>query len=233
MIEAGLVIEPLKDLYKDEVRLLGEELGLPHALVWRHPFPGPGLGVRILCAMTPESEIPYDASLLEGIDHVVLPIKTVGVQGDGRTYRHALAVFRDQPSMSDPVVQDLATTIPNTIPVFNRVVLCTSHSVHVPFVFMPGAITRERADVLRDADSIVDDVMREHDLYQAIWQFPVVLLPFGTASGKQSIVLRPVSSIDAMTAHASPLPDEALRAMTERILKEIPGIDCVFVDMHK
>ncbi|NJP04044.1 glutamine-hydrolyzing GMP synthase, partial [Candidatus Gracilibacteria bacterium] len=93
LIDAGLVIEPIAELYKDEVRQLGELLGLPHDLVWRHPFPGPGLGVRILCSDTEINE-----PVVEKVDpftlqtkkkpFVVLPIKSVGVQGDFRTYKH-------------------------------------------------------------------------------------------------------------------------------------------------
>jgi GMP synthase (glutamine-hydrolysing) len=231
MIEAGLVIEPLKDLYKDEVRLLGEELGLPHELVWRHPFPGPGLGVRILCAKAPESEVSFDAAMLGDLPWSVLPVKTVGVQGDGRTYRHAIAVYAPKPWATNSVLKSLAKNIPNKIAVFNRVLLCTSHTAPQDFVFTPGYLTRERADLLRQADKIVDEVMRQYGLYETIWQFPVVLLPFGITPGSQSIVLRPVQSVDAMTAHASDIPDDVLQLMTERILKEAKGIECVFIDM--
>jgi GMP synthase (glutamine-hydrolysing) len=235
MMEAGLVVEPLKELYKDEVRMLGEELGLPKELVWRHPFPGPGLGVRILCATKADDDVTYDAkavaSMLGDLPCNVLPVKTVGVQGDGRTYRHALAVYVQKPWANHATLKMLATKIPNAIAAFNRVLLCTSHAKPVSFEFTPSAITRERADTLREADDIVNQVMRQHDLYGKIWQFPVVLLPFGTSKGGQSIVLRPVDSTDAMTAHASILPDEILGLMTQRILKEVPGIDCVFLDM--
>jgi GMP synthase (glutamine-hydrolysing) len=240
MMEAGLVVEPLKELYKDEVRMLGEELGLPHELVWRHPFPGPGLGVRILCAQEADAKIAYDEK--RGEQHTfetmvgtmpwsVLPVKTVGVQGDGRTYRHALAVYAQKPWAHDVKLKMLATKMPNAVAAFNRVLLCTSHVSPPTFVFSPGYLTRERADLLREADGIVDQVMRQHDLYEKIWQFPVALLPFGTTDGGQSIVLRPVESIDAMTAHASQIPDAVLQLMTDRILKEVPGIDCVFLDL--
>ena len=229
MIEQGLVIEPLKDLYKDEVRRLGEELGLPHELVWRHPFPGPGLGVRILCAAQPEA---IEQSAIQNVKFpsAVLPVKSVGVQGDGRTYRHALAFFTGQGAVPHDVLT-LATTIPNTHREINRVLVCTSHSTYPNIVFSPGYITRNRADLLREADAIVDAEMRSDEgLYQRIWQFPVVLLPFGTSGGGQSIVLRPIESIDAMTASAASLPPAIVQKMTERILA-LDGIDLVFLDL--
>lgn len=229
MIEQGLVIEPLKDLYKDEVRRLGEELGLPHDLVWRHPFPGPGLGVRILCG-TEELRIKNEELSIE-VGHCVLPIKSVGVQGDGRSYRHPIALFNES-KFPDDRCWKLATDIPNRIRDFNRVVFCSSHGKPPAFVFTPGYVTRERADILRAADAIVLEEMRAAKLYEVIWQFPVVLIPVGIAGG-ESIVLRPVESQEAMTANAAVLPKNVLARITERILA-IDGIDAVFYDLtHK
>lgn len=229
MIEKGLVIEPLADLYKDEVRALGEELGLPHALVWRHPFPGPGLGVRILCADAPEHPDADTSSIVPV--HAVLPVRSVGVQGDGRTYRHAVSLFSEPPC--EPSVEHwrLATDIPNAHRTFSRVLQCLSHEAPpAAFTFTPGGITRASADLLREADHAVDEEMRSGGWYERIWQFPVVLLPFGTRPGGHSIVLRPIASTEAMTANAVQLPGAVLEKMTHRLLG-IAGIDCVFLDM--
>jgi GMP synthase (glutamine-hydrolysing) len=101
------LIEPLAWLFKDEVRELGERLGLDHAFVHRHPFPGPGLAVRILGDVTEERLLMLreaDAIFREELAHsgwiektsqafaVFLPVKTVGVMGDGRTYEHVIAL---------------------------------------------------------------------------------------------------------------------------------------------
>ena len=101
------LVEPLRWLFKDEVRRLGEELGLPEAFVWRHPFPGPGLAVRILGEVTPERVAVLqraDAIFIEEIRAaglyrqiaqalaVLLPVRSVGVMGDQRTYENALAL---------------------------------------------------------------------------------------------------------------------------------------------
>lgn len=231
MIERGLVIEPLKELYKDEVRELGEELGLPRELVWRHPFPGPGLGVRILCAKGPSVLEKLQASNFKlQMAHAILPVRSVGVQGDGRTYRHALALFHAEPCSVTGRDGELATSIPNSIPIFNRVLLCTSQEVPADFTFTPSFITKERADLLREADAIVDEEMRGAGLYEKIWQFPVVLLPCGFGEGGQSIVLRPIESLDAMTANAVHLSKDVLERITKRILG-LKGIDAVFLDL--
>jgi len=101
------LLEPLRDLFKDEVRKLGEVLGLPEQLVWRHPFPGPGLAVRVLGEVTREKlDVLRDCDeiLLEEIVGanlyrqtsqvfaVLLPVKSVGVMGDGRTYESCVAI---------------------------------------------------------------------------------------------------------------------------------------------
>ena len=99
------LVEPLRHLFKDEVRAVGEELGLPEEIVWRQPFPGPGLAVRIIGTITPERlEIlrQADAIVVEEIrraglyreiwqSFAVLPaVRTVGVMGDGRTYEYPI-----------------------------------------------------------------------------------------------------------------------------------------------
>ncbi|MDH5420440.1 MAG: glutamine-hydrolyzing GMP synthase [Acidimicrobiia bacterium] len=139
------LVEPLRDLFKDEVRAVGEELGLPEEIVHRQPFPGPGLGVRIIGEVTKERlDIlrSADAIVLEevkraGLYHTlwqsfgVLPaIKTVGVQGDGRTYAYPLilrAVTSDDAMTADwarlpyEVLEQISSRVINEVPGINRV----------------------------------------------------------------------------------------------------------------
>ncbi|MCP4330034.1 MAG: glutamine-hydrolyzing GMP synthase [Alphaproteobacteria bacterium] len=140
------LVEPLRELFKDEVRALGRELGLPESLVGRHPFPGPGLAIRIPGAITPEKlEIlrKADAIYLEEIRAaglydaiwqafaVLLPVKTVGVMGDGRTYEYvcglrAVTSTDGMTAESFPFAHEFldhtATRIVNEVRGVNRVV---------------------------------------------------------------------------------------------------------------
>ncbi|HUP65858.1 MAG TPA: glutamine-hydrolyzing GMP synthase [Thermoanaerobaculia bacterium] len=140
------LIEPLRELFKDEARLLGVELGLEEEFVWRHPFPGPGLAVRILGAVTPERvEIlqSADAIFIEEIRKaglyreiaqafaVLLPVKTVGVMGDERTYENVCALravttsdfmTADWYRFPYPVLDEASRRIVNEVRGINRVV---------------------------------------------------------------------------------------------------------------
>lgn len=144
------LIEPLRTLFKDEVRALGEELGLPHEVVWRHPFPGPGLAIRIV-----------------------------------------------------------------------------------------GAVDSERLAILRKADAIAREELTKAGLDQEVWQFPVVLLADVRSVGVQGdgrsygmpIVLRPVSSEDAMTADWSRLDYDVLEKISTRITNEVREVNRVVLDI--
>ena len=139
------LIEPLRTLFKDEVRELGEKLGMPHNLVWRQPFPGPGLGIRVIGEVTEEKlKIVRDADAIlreeiakAGLDKeiwqyfVALPgIRSVGVMGDGRTYDYAVAIravtsidgmTADFAQIPWDVLQTISVRIVNEVDHFNRV----------------------------------------------------------------------------------------------------------------
>ena len=139
------LVEPLRNLFKDEVRAVGEELGLPEEIVWRQPFPGPGLAVRIIGEITPERIAilqAADAVVIEEIKRAglyreiwqsfaVLPaVKTVGVMGDDRTYAYPLivrAVTSDDAMTADwaripyDVLERIASRVINEVPGINRV----------------------------------------------------------------------------------------------------------------
>lgn len=144
------LVEPLRTLFKDEVRLVGEQLGLPAEIVWRHPFPGPGLGIRII-----------------------------------------------------------------------------------------GEVTRERLDILREADAIAREELTHAGLDRDIWQFPVVLLADVRSVGVQGdhrtyghpVVLRPVTSEDAMTADWARVPYDVLERISTRITNEVREVNRVTVDI--
>jgi GMP synthase (glutamine-hydrolysing) len=150
--ELGLkLIEPLADLYKDEVRVIAKKLGLPEEIVNRHPFPGPGLAIRIIGEASFESArivreadfIVQEEIISAGLEKdlwqyfaVLLPIKTVGVQGDARTYRNtiALRIVQSVDGMTANfaqipynVLEKISTRITNEIPEVNRVVYDLTH----------------------------------------------------------------------------------------------------------
>jgi GMP synthase (glutamine-hydrolysing) len=143
------LVEPLRLLFKDEVRRVGEELGMPEALVWRQPFPGPGLAIRII-----------------------------------------------------------------------------------------GEVTRERLELLRAADSILQEEIRRAGLYRELWQ-SFAVLPGIRSVGVQGdertyaypIVIRAVTSEDAMTADWARLPYDLLETISSRIINEIPGVNRVALDL--
>ncbi len=144
------LVEPLRTLFKDEVRRVGEELGLPAAMVWRQPFPGPGLGIRIV-----------------------------------------------------------------------------------------GEVTRERLEILREADAIAREELSRAGLDRQIWQCPVVLLADVRSVGVQGdgrtyghpVVLRPVTSEDAMTADWSRVPYDVLSRISTRITNEVREVNRVVLDV--
>ncbi|GAA4201455.1 glutamine-hydrolyzing GMP synthase [Actinocatenispora rupis] len=145
---AFTLVEPLRTLFKDEVRAIGRELGLPEEIVGRHPFPGPGLGIRIIGAVDAErlailraaDKVAREELTAAGLDATIwqfpvvllADVRSVGVQGDGRTYGHPVvlrpvvsedAMTADWARLPYEVLERISTRITNEVPEVNRVVL--------------------------------------------------------------------------------------------------------------
>ncbi|MGQ9524709.1 MAG: glutamine-hydrolyzing GMP synthase [Armatimonadota bacterium] len=236
LIARGMVVEPLAQLYKDEVRQVAEQLGLPRELIWRHPFPGPGLSVRCLCSAGDEQvsqetlDHAKEVASRFGLQATVLPVRSVGVQGDERTYAHPAALAGDA---DWKLLETASTALTNEVRDINRVVYLLRPQSIPPLRPKPAYLTRERLDILREADAAAMDELSKLDLMDKVFQMPVVLVPLTTDGTDECVVLRPLESQDVMTARFAELPLDTARRMAERVASTGP-IAAVFYDVtHK
>ncbi len=240
----GMLVEPIDDLFKDEVRELGRQLGLPEELVERQPFPGPGLAIRIICSekskdlVEPHKEQKEIQKFLDGQPSKtkghLLPIRSVGVGGDERSHLSVIALENAGLNGDDlaKLAHDLPAHFRGTI---NRVVYALTPGSLAKHSLTKTLLDTDVRQQLRHADRIVFEAMRAADLLGDIKQFPVVLLPLSfDKPSERSIVLRPVTTSTFMTVQAMlpgrDLPEGFLNGIAKRIIKDVPGITQVFLD---
>ncbi|MDD5928996.1 MAG: glutamine-hydrolyzing GMP synthase [Spirochaetales bacterium] len=257
LIAKGLIIEPIRDLYKDEVRAIGKKLGLPDELVMRHPFPGPGLSINVLC--NDGKENPKDAEELKlaqkeldeikldmfcpkctaNLKRSILPVRSVGVQGDFRTYRFpALLTFRDEgngfyhfPDKREKI-EDCSSTITNSAKYINRTCIKLYQKPDLSdddLKIQEGYCDRRRLDQLREVDNIVLTELHKSGWYDKIFQHLTIDLPYASAADRATFVLRPVISEDVMTARFAMWPKDLLETIVHKIA-ELPFVDALYFD---
>ncbi len=258
LIEKGLIIEPIKDLYKDEVRAIGKKLGLDDSLVMRHPFPGPGLSINVLCyngkswSAKDDEEFAAAQKELESVkftqfcEHCqqnlrrsVLPVRSVGVQGDFRTYRFpACLTFKDEgngffhvPKFREKV-EGASSEITNNSKYLNRTVIKLYQNPKVKdeqMKLQEGYCDKRRLDQLREVDNIVLTELHKSGWYNKIFQHLTIDLPYASSNDHASFVLRPVCSEDVMTARFAWWPKELMQTILEQIAK-LDFVDAVYFD---
>ena len=240
LIAKGQVVEPLKELYKDEVRRVGDLLGLPKEIVWRHPFPGPGLSINVLCSredtiLQPEHKKTLDTlhQYLPPTQASLLPVRSVGVQGDQRTYTEPAVLLGPK---DWEWLENTSIRLTNQVRAINRVVayLPLQPTDQLPNWRVRCAFCDKlRLDLLRVAEAHVSETLANHGWLERIFQLLVILLPISKDGYQDSIVLRPVISEDVMTARFAPVDWQVLHKLLPQ-LYALNGIDSVFFDItHK
>lgn len=246
--EQGLVVEPLQALYKDQVRELGRRLGLPESIVARHPFPGPGLAIRILCEAgvaleTAESEVEMAQAEIDYFvsnngfgeySAVVLPVRSVGVQGDERSYKPCVSV--EGPADWEKL-RELADALPKYAHGVNRVCYNFGGNQTVDSIKLTRTLLEKDAiEQARKADHIATEVLTEAGTMADISQMPVVLLPVSfDKPGERSVVIRPFISPDFMTGIAAipgvHINEQLVFEMAASIATGVPGVSSVLYDL--
>ena len=225
MMEAGKVVEPIKDLYKVEVRELGRALGLDPASIDRHPFPGPGLGIRV--ASEREVAADFDAPRMQaeidavlrgtGLRGLPLPVRSVGVKADLRSYEHPMLLTGSFPGWQP--LTEVVTTLVKRVHGLNRCLFDLSGRGYREARLVPATVTRRRLDLLRDIDDIVMGALERHGLMKDVWQCPTVLVPVSLdGRGHELVVVRPVHSERAMTARPAWIGEACAAELARSIL---------------
>ncbi len=204
MIEKWLVIEPIEKLYKDEVREVWTLLWMDENLVHRHPFPWPWLALRILCSNW-EVEDNYNNWEKKINDYLsvktnnylssseinanILPVKSVWVQGDNRTYSHPVLISphpnpllweeRGQATIWKELFK-ISTDLTNNFSEINRVLLNLTYVETSELKLKKTELSEDRIELLQEIDSIVERFLLEKWYQRKIWQFPVVLIPLSS-----------------------------------------------------
>lgn len=258
LIEKGLIIEPIKDLYKDEVRAIGKKLGLDDSLVMRHPFPGPGLSINVLCndgkSWSEKDHEEFEAAQKEldavhftqfcehcqqNLKRSVLPVRSVGVQGDFRTYRFpACLTFKDErngffhvPKIREKV-EGASSEITNSSKFLNRTVIKLYQNPAVKdedMKLQEGYCDKRRLDQLREVDNIVLTELHKSGWYNKIFQHLTIDLPYASSKDRASFVLRPVCSEDVMTARFAWWQKELMDSILSQIAR-LDFVDAVYFD---
>lgn len=235
LIKRKQLVEPIAGLYKDEVRELGSRLGLPDEIVWKHPFPGPGLAVRILCAdkeVLPENieqEEDAIAQYLGGskLFGKILPIQSVGVQGDCRTYRNPLTIWGQKTDFNE--LENVSTALTNRFFTINRVCFLLMPAKIESIKLLPAGLMGKRVALAQKLDDIVMSFIKRRGIIREMWQFPTVLAPvLVNGVKKESVILRPVCSEEAMTANFYKMPVAFLKKLTQKLA---PHVSAVFYDI--
>lgn len=248
LIAKKLIIEPLKDLYKDEVRIIGRQIGLSDELIDRHPFPGPGLSINVLCTtgvLSSEEErekqkaekklLELDFQTFKKAENIknlefttrVLPVKSVGVQGDQRTYRFPAVLDISSKTFNWKDIEKISSFITNFNPDVNRTIICLWENEGC--VLQEGYCTKEALDQLREVDAIVLEELKKADWYKKIFQHLSIHTSYAKDEGRCSIVLRPVVSEDVMSARFAHLDFAILEKISTRI-KALDFVDALFYD---
>lgn len=230
MIKDGRVVEPLRELYKFEVRELGKKLRIPSDLIWRHPFPGPGLGIRLLCSdgkFPPEwkesRKIQTEIDKItkpESLKGTLMPIRNVGVKADLRSFEMPVLIQGD---VKFNKLLEMAARLYKNVSGINRAVLDLSLVKINSIEPRAATVAKDRLELLREADNIVTQTLREFNLYEKIWQCPTILVPLIINKHRgEYVIIRPIESTRGMTARPAQIPLKAINKI--RSVLKLPNV---------
>ena len=251
----GDEVLPFSSFFKDQVRAIARELGVPEEFVMRQPFPGPGLFLRIICADRPY--LPSDAEFLmsqvqligendKGLGYGLLPVRTVGQQGDERTYEnsHAISLSFDDGRMPDAKDWELITEYAQSIPQGEGLTGRINRTIFLPGEPIAGIVddvtpTRIGEDTLelaKEADDLALSIFRRHGLEHDIAQSLVAILPTPLGEdGKRTAVFRGFMTKTWTDGRAAiPGRDFPLEIFSEELvpaLSSLEGVGRVGIDI--